>query len=86
MSKQLLLSGTYIAKHAKAALHSRVQNGFSSEMYTAFQKGLDTELWLMLLHEGEYLSDAQFESLNNDCIELIKLTSSISKTAAGAER
>ena len=86
MSKQLLLSGTYIAKHAKAALHSRVQNGFSSEMYTALQKGLDTELWLMLLHEGEYLSDAQFESLNNDCVELIKLTSSISKTAAGAGR
>ena len=49
-------------------------------MYIALQKGLDTELWLMLLHEGEFLSEAQFCSLNDDCVELIKMTSSISKT------
>lgn len=80
MSKQLLLSGTYIAKHTKAALHSTSKNGFSSEMYIALQKALDTELWLMLLKEGDFLSEAQHESLNSDCIELIKMTSAISKT------
>ena len=81
MSKQLLLSGTYIAKHAKAALHSASRNGFSSEMYVALQKALDTELWLLLLKESEFLTKTQYASLNDDCVELIKLTSSISKTA-----
>lgn len=81
MSKQLLLSGTYIAKHSKAALHSASKQGFSAEMYIALQKALDTELWLMLLKEGEFLSEAQYVSLNGHCVELIKLTSSISKTS-----
>ena len=83
MSKQLLLSGTYVAKHAKAALHSASRQGFSSEMYISMQKALDTELWLMLLKEADYLTSAQHVSLNDDCVELIKLTSSISKTSRG---
>jgi four helix bundle protein len=83
LSKQLLLSGTYIAKHTKAALHSQSKPSFSNEIYVALQKGLDTELWLLLLHKGDFLTDSQYESLNNDCVELIKLTSSISKTSRG---
>lgn len=81
LSKQILLSGTYIAKHVKSALHSRAKQSFSSEIYVALQKGLDTELWLLLLSEGEFISEEQFQSLNNDCVEMIKLTSSISKTS-----
>lgn len=84
LSKQLLISATFIAKHAKSALHSRT-GGFAPEMYVAMQRGLDTELWLLLLHEGEFLSDNQYESLNEDCVELIKLTSSISKTSSETE-
>ncbi len=85
MSRQLLMSGTFIAKHVKAALHSRRDGGFSSEMYIALEKALDTELWLLLLHEGEFLSDTQHVSLNEDCVEMIKLTSSISKTSTLSE-
>lgn len=81
MSKQLLLSGSYIAKHVKAALHSQSKSGFSSEMYKALEKGLETELWLLLLKEGDFLSEGQYHSLDEDCVEMIKLTSSISKTS-----
>ena len=81
LSKQILLSGTFIAKHVKAALHARSREGFSAEMYTALQKGLDTELWLLLLQESDFISTDQFSSLNADCVEMIKLTSSISKTS-----
>lgn len=81
LSKQILLSGTFIAKHVKAALYARSKQGFSSEMYVALQKGLETELWLLLLAEGEFINDEQHRSLNSDCVEMIKLTSSISKTS-----
>ena len=81
LSKQILLSGTYIAKHVKAALHSRTREGFSNEMYVAMQKGLDTELWLLLLGAGEFITEYQQRSLTSDCVEMIKLTSSISKTS-----
>jgi four helix bundle protein len=81
LSKQILLSGAFIAKHVKSALHARSKDGFSSEMYVALQKGLDTELWLLLLNKGEFITDSMHVSLNVDCIEMIKLTSSISKTS-----
>lgn len=80
LSKQVLPSGTYIAKYVKSALHSRT-GGFSIEMHKALEKGLDTELWLLLLKEGESISEGQYNSLNDDCVEMIKLTSSISKTS-----
>ena len=38
LSKQILLSGTHIAKHIKAALYARSKQGFSNEMYIALQR------------------------------------------------
>jgi|GEM_PF-2458362 len=79
LSKQVLLSASFIAKHVKAALHS--QGKFSSEMFTALQKALETELWFLLLKEGGWLTEPEYISLNDDCVELIKLTSSISRSS-----
>ena len=86
LSKQILLSGAFVAKHVKAAIHGQSRRVFSSEMYLALQKALETELWLLLLSESEFLSQEQYFSLNNDCVEMIKLTSSIAKTTQEDER
>ena len=40
ISKQILLSGAFVAKHVKAAIHARSRDGFSSEMYIACRKVL----------------------------------------------
>jgi four helix bundle protein len=85
LSKQILISGTFIAKHVKAALYAQSRQAFASEMFVGLQRDLDTELWLLLLNEAEFLNDEQYQSLNNDCIEMIKLTSSISKTSSENE-
>lgn len=81
ISKQVLMSGSYIAKHVKAALHAKSKLSFADEMYIALQKGLDTELWLLLLNKGDFISDNMYSSLNADCVEMIKLTSAISRTS-----
>jgi four helix bundle protein len=83
LSKQLLYSGSDIAKHVKTALHSKTKSAFASEMYKGLEKALNPELWLLLLKESEFLSSEQYNSLNDDCVELIKMTSSISKTSQG---
>lgn len=45
-------------------------------------KGIsETEYWLELLHETEYLSVSQFQSISADCEEIIKILVSIIKTA-----
>ena len=81
LSKQVLLSGTYVAKHVKAATVAENRSSFGSEMFKGMQMASDTELWLFLLHEGGWLEQKYYDSINADCIEMIKLTSSISKTS-----
>ena len=81
LSKQLLLSGTFVAKHVKAATVADNRSTFAAEMFRGMQMASDSELWLFLLHEGGWLDAHHYESINQDCIEMIKLTSSIAKTS-----
>jgi len=77
LSKQVLISGTYIAKHAKAATQADGREGFSRDMNIALQRASETEFWLLLLHEGKYLESNEYTSINTDCIELIKMLTRI---------
>ncbi len=52
---------------------------FLSKLNIALKEADETEYWLDLLHSTNYLDDAQYESINNDCAELIKLLTSIIK-------
>lgn len=77
LSKQVLLSGTYIAKHIKAATQSENRARFASEMNTAMQRASETEFWLLLLREGDFLGINEYDSINQDCVELIKMLTKI---------
>ncbi len=80
LSKQVLISGTFIAKHVREATQAESRQVFSSEMFAAMKRANETEFWLLILHEGKFLGDKEYDSINEDCIELIKLTTSIAKT------
>ena len=81
LSKQILISGTYIAKFAKAATQSENRAGFASNMNSALQRASETEFWLLILLEGEFLDSNEHGSMNDDCVELIKILSAIVKTS-----
>ncbi|MBV9240654.1 MAG: four helix bundle protein [Acidobacteria bacterium] len=80
LSKQALISGTFIAKHVIEATQGESRQTFSNEMFVAKKRASETEFWLMLLHEGGFMDDRKYESINTDCVELFKMTSSIAKT------
>ena len=80
LSKQILLSGTYVAKFAKAATQSENRAGFASNMNSALQRASETEFWLLILLEGKFLDTGAHGSMNSDCVELIKMLSAIVKT------
>ncbi|NOT46950.1 MAG: four helix bundle protein [Acidobacteria bacterium] len=80
LSKQVLISKTFIAKHVREATQAESRHVFSSEMYTAMKRANETEFWLLILHEGEFLDEKEYSSINDDCVELIKLTTAIAKT------
>lgn len=81
LSKQILIAGTHVAKFAKDATQSESKPVFAHEMQIALKRASETEFWLMILHEGEFIGDKEFESINADCIELIKILTAIVKTS-----
>ncbi len=81
LSKQILLSGTHIAKFIKDATNGESKQSFANDMQTALKKASETEFWLLILHEGGYLEDKPYQSINEDCVELIKMLTTSVKTS-----
>lgn len=82
LSKQLLRSGTSIGANVAEALCGISKKDFLAKMYIAFKECVETQYWLEILSETEILSKEEFMSINNDCEELRKMLSSITKTTA----
>jgi four helix bundle protein len=84
LSRQVLAAGTYVGAHVKSAQEAESKAGFAHEMGVALQKASETEYWLQLLRDAEYLDEKFFASIHADCLELIKLLTAIVKTARGS--
>ncbi|MGI8669906.1 MAG: four helix bundle protein [Aridibacter sp.] len=80
LSKQVLLSGTQIGKHAKEATQAESKQVFRQEMGVALRKASETEYWLLVIFQGKFIDENEYNSINNDCIELIKMLVSANKT------
>ena len=80
MSKQLLRSGTSIGANVKEAIRGQSKPDFYSKLNIALKEASETEYWLEILYETEYIDKKLFDSINSDCQELIKLLVSITKT------
>lgn len=82
LSKQLLRSGTSIGANVVEALASISKKEFLAKMYISFKECCETEYWLELLHDTDYLNDDKFESISQDNLALRKLLSSITLTTS----
>jgi four helix bundle protein len=79
MSKQLLRCGTSIGANTRESKNAQSRTDFLSKLNIALKEADETEYWLDLLHETQYLDDKVYKSLNDDCSEIIKLLTSIIK-------
>jgi four helix bundle protein len=61
--------------------HSESKADFVHKMAIAQKEINETIYWLELLKETEYISINEFEGMNADAIEIIKLITSTIKTA-----
>ena len=82
LSKQLLRSGTSIGANIVEAQAAVSRKDFLAKMYVSFKECCETEYWLELLHETGYLTNEEFESINQDNITLKKMLSSITYTTS----
>jgi len=64
----------------REAEHAETKNDFKHKLTIAQKEINETIYWLELLKETDYLTIEQFESINTDAVEIIKLITSIIKT------
>lgn len=80
LSKQILRSGTSVGAMVRESEHAQSKADFINKLSIAQKEINETIYWLELLNATDYLTIQQFESLNIDAVELIKLITSIIKT------
>lgn len=80
LSKQVLRSGTSVGAMVRQAEHAESKSDFIHKMAIAQKEINETIYWLELLKETEYISSENFESINSDAVEILKLITSIIKT------
>jgi four helix bundle protein len=80
LSKQLLRSGTSVGAMLREAEHAESKNDFVHKMAIAQKELNETIYWLELLKETAYLTTLEFETINSDAVEVIKLITSIIKS------
>lgn len=80
LSKQLLRSGTSVGALIREAEHAETKRDFIHKISIAQKEINEAIYWIELLKETDYLTVEQFNSINNDAVELIKLITSIVKS------
>jgi len=81
LSKQILRSGTSVGAMVREAEHSESKSDFIHKIAIAQKEINETIYWLELLCETKYISKKEFESINIDAVELIKMITASIKTA-----
>lgn len=77
MSKQLLRCGTSIGANTRESKNAQSRMDFLNKLNIALKEADETEYWLDLLHETKYLDDTMYNSINDDCGELIRILTTI---------
>ena len=80
LAKQLLRSGTSVGANIAEANQAQSRPDFVSKLSIALKEAVETEFWLCLMRDSEYLTIKQADSLIEDCIELKKMLTSAIKT------
>lgn len=73
MSKQILRSGTSIGANIRESIYAESSLDFIHKLSISQKECSETEYWLYLLNETKYINDEEYNSINADCLEILKL-------------
>ena len=79
MSQQLLRAGTSIGANVAESEHAQSRPDFVSKLNIALKEATETDYWLRLLYETDYLNQQEFDSIIADCREIESILASIVK-------
>ena len=81
ISKQIIRSGTSIGANANEAIYGISKADFIAKLQISLKETAETEYWLRLLVLSEYITEAEGDSLINDCMEIKRILISSLNTA-----
>ena len=82
IAKQILRSGTSIGANIAESRYAQSKSDFASKLQIALKEAAETEYWLELLRDAELVEPGPaFDSICEDCTELIKMLTASVKTA-----
>jgi len=79
LSKQLLRAGTAIGSMVRESENAESKADFIHKLSIAQKECNESIYWLELLNATDYLSKTEYDSVNNDAVELIKILTTIIK-------
>ena len=80
LSKQILRSGTAIGALVRESEVAQSRPDFINKLSVALKEANETDYWLNLLKDSDYIANNSFDSIDSDCGELIALLISSIKT------
>jgi len=76
LSKQLLRSGTSIGANIFESLSAESKNDFVHKLSISLKEARETEYWLSLLLDSQYLTEEKFNACFGKLSEIIKMLKS----------
>jgi four helix bundle protein len=80
LAKQILRCGTSIGANIAEANGAISKDDFSAKISISYKECLETQYWLSLLKETDFIDKQQFDLLYNDANEIGKILFAILKT------
>lgn len=81
MAKQMLKCGTSIGANVREAIRGQSPADFRAKMNIALKEASESEYWLEILFETNFITKLQFENMHCDVVEIIKILTSIVKNS-----
>lgn len=73
LCNQLLRAGTSIGANNAEATNAISKADFKSKSYIALKEARESLYWIELLHRNNYIDNKQYQSIYEDCEELVRL-------------
>jgi len=80
LSKQVLRSGTSIGANARESINAQSTMDFISKLGIALKEANETQYWLELLYESEFINEKEYNSIYADCSRIVATLVKIIKT------
>jgi four helix bundle protein len=80
LSKQVLRSGTSIGANVEEGIGGQSEKDFFAKLNIAYKEARETNYWLRILRDTDYLSSRESKAIIEDCNEILKIITAIINT------